>query len=389
MIKKSIMYFILILVILYFAFTIIAPPIVNKSKNKTLLSKPYQISASAQKLLASMDFVADLHCDALLWNRDLTKKSDYGHVDFPRMNEGNIALQAFTLVTKSPKGQNFQENSADAFDNITPLSIGQRQPISTWFSLVNRAIYQCEKLHKFAADYEHPFIIIKNKEDFQNLLNLRAKDRNVMGGFLGIEGGHCLAGKIDNFQKVYDAGVRMLGPAHFFDNEMGGSAHGVKRGGLTKFGFEVLQKMEEKSMIVDIAHSSVSVIDEILKNYEGPILSSHTGVQGFYNSPRNLADRHLYAIAARDGLVGIGFFSGAVKEAKLENIVKTIRYTADLIGIQHVALGSDFDGSVTTPFDCSGFGLIVDEMMKQGFSEGEIRAVLGENVKRFMLKHLK
>lgn len=246
------MYFILALLLIYFLFTLIAPPIVEKGKNKTILSKPYKASQKAHQMLDALDFVADLHCDALLWNRNLCKKSDFGHVDFPRMQEGNVALQGFTLVTKSPKGQNFTKNSSETFDMITALCIGQGQNPSTWFSLVNRAVYQCKKLEKFSKKFEGNFIVVKNKQDFQKLLDVRSKNKKVIGGFLGIEGAHCLEGKIENFQKVYDAGVRMLGPAHFFDNEMGGSAHGISQDGLSEFGFQVMNQMQEKGMIMDL-----------------------------------------------------------------------------------------------------------------------------------------
>ncbi len=385
---KKMIYIILTLLVIYLLFTIIAPPIVEKKQNKVHGSGGLVVSEEAQQLFNSLDYVADLHCDALLWRRNLTKKYDYGHVDFPRMQEGNIATQAFTLVTKSPKGQNFTKNSGDSFDNITSLVIGQRQPISTWFSLANRALYQCRKLQKFANNYDGKFTLIRKKSDFQSFLEKRKEDRSHISGFLGIEGAHCLEGKIENFDKVYKAGVRMLGPAHFFDNEMGGSAHGMTQGKLTPFGLEVLQKMQDHNMMIDVAHSSVAVIDNILEKYTGPILTSHTGVRGIYDSPRNLSDKHLKAIADRNGMIGIGFFKGAMGDNSIATIIKSMRYTIDLIGIEHVALGSDFDGSVSTPFDCTGFALLVQEMMNQNFTESEIRAVMGENVKRFLMENL-
>lgn len=385
---KGILYTILALFVLYWLFTLIAPSFVEKGMNKTTLTKPYNISQQAKELLESLDFVSDLHSDALLWDRDLTKGSDQGHVDFKRMQEGNSALQAFTIVTKSPKGQNFQENSADAPDNITLLSIGQGQPVSTWFSLMNRALYQCKKLHKAARRFNDEFVVVKSKSDFQELLTRRKTNRNVIGGFLGIEGGHCLEGDIHNLERLYDAGVRMLGPAHFFDNEMGGSAHGIKQGGLTPFGKDVLKEMEQRSMFLDVAHSSEAVMDDALAMFSGPILTSHTGVKGTYDSPRNLSDKHLRAIAERNGIIGIAFFPGATGTNTIAGIVKAMRYTVDLIGIDHVALGSDFDGSVTTPFDISGLGLLIDEMLKQGFTNKEISAILGENVKRFLMEYL-
>jgi len=388
-IKQIGLWVIVVLLAIYFLFINIAPPIVEKGKNKTTLAKPYVVSKEGQRILRSLDFIGDLHCDALLWDRDLNKRADYGHVDFPRMREGNVAFQAFTIVTKSPQGQNFDKNSAEAMDMITPLSIGQGQPPSTWFSLINRALYQCKKLHRFSKKSKGEVIVVKSKADFQRLLSERKSNKNIVGGLLGIEGGHCLEGNLDNLNKIYEAGVRMLGPTHFFDNELGGSAHGEKRAGLTAFGRAVIAEMNNKGMILDVAHSSEKVIDDVLKIFGGPILSSHTGVDGTYPSSRNLSDQHLRAIAERNGLVGIAFFPGAIGNGGIKDIVKAMTYTKNLIGIEHVTLGSDFDGSVTVPFDVSGYGLLIDELILQGYSEAEISAVMGGNLKRFLLENLK
>lgn len=385
---KTVLFTVLALLAVYFIFVLIAPTYVEKSKNKTTKHKPYSISDRAQALYSSLDFVADLHCDALLWNRNLTKEEKFGHVDFPRMQKGNVALQAFTIVSKSPAGQNFYKNDGESFDMITALSIGQGQSPSTWFSLFNRAIYQCKKLHRFASKFDDKFVVVKSKDDFQNLLDKRQADKNVIGGFLGIEGGHCLEGKLDNFDKLYDAGVRMLGPTHFFDNEMGGSAHGLSGDGLTTFGFDIIKKMNETNMILDVAHSSEAIIDDVLENFKGPILTSHTGVKGTFDSPRNLSDTHVKAIADRGGIIGIAYFPGAIGNDGIDGIVKAMRYTRNLIGIDHVALGSDFDGSVTVPFDVTGFALLVDALLKADFTEVEIRKIMGENVKTFLLKNL-
>ncbi len=377
-----------VLLTLYTLFIIIAPPIVEKQKNLVSSPPPYSVSAEAQALYDQLDFVGDLHCDALLWDRQLHKKYDYGHVDFPRMQESNVAFQAFTIVTKSPQGQNFNQNSGESMDMITPLVIGQGQRPSTWFSLVNRATYQCMKLKKYAKKSGNECIVITSKADFQTLLEKRKVDRNIIGGMLGVEGAHCLEGDIENVEEIYTAGVRMMGPAHFFDNEVGGSAHGIEKGGLSPFGFEVLKKMQENNMIMDIAHSSEAVIQDIFANYTGPILTSHTGVDATYPSLRNLSDKELRQLADRDGLVGIAFFPGAVGDGGVPAIIRAMKHVKDLIGVDYVALGSDFDGSVQTPFDVTGLPLLVEEMLKQGFTHAEIEAVMGGNLKRFLLKYL-
>lgn len=377
-----------VLALIYFATTLIVPVQYDKALNKTMALPPYSVSAEAQALYNSLDFVADLHCDALLWSRDLTKKNSVGHVDFPRMQEVNMALQAFTIVTKSPAGQNFSKNSADAFDNITLLSFLQGRPITSWFSLFKRSVYQSRRLHDFAKNYNDEFIVVKSGADLERLIAARKENKNIVGGFLGIEGAHCLEGNLENLDKLYAEGVRMIGPTHFFDNELGGSAHGITKGGLSDFGHQVIDRMDELGMIIDVAHAAPAMIDDILEQTTRPILVSHTGVRGTKDNIRNLSDDHIRRIAANGGLIGVGFFKGAVNTPLTEGIVEAMKHVKSIAGVECIALGSDYDGAATVPFDVTGLPLLVEEMMKQGFTKSEIRAIMGENVRRFMLANL-
>ena len=115
-----------------------------------------------------------------------------------------------------------------------------------------------------------------------------------------------------------------------------------------------------------------------------PVVSSHTGVQGTCQNQRNLSDDHIRGIAKTGGVVGVGFWDVAVCDFSAEAIVKAIKYTADLVGVDHVALGSDFDGAIEAPFDATGMPLITEERMKQGFSEQDIRKIMGENTIRVL-----
>ncbi|TCI85712.1 dipeptidase [Tenacibaculum sp. M341] len=385
--KKRFAIFSMVLVVLYFLVTLIAPPLLDKGQNKTI-EETTKVSNEAKILYNNLDFVGDLHCDALLWDRDLSKENDYGHVDFQRMSNSNVAFQAFTIVTKSPKGHNFEKTDGEAFDNITLLSILQGQSVTNWFSLFNRAMYQCNKLKGYARAYNDNFILIEKKDDLLTLLKKRATNKKIIGGIIGLEGGHCLEGEIENFLKLYDNGVRMLGLSHFFDNKLGGSAHGIEKGGITEFGKKVLGEMQKRNMILDIAHTSDKMISDIIKTYNGPIVSSHTGVDGVIESYRNLSDEQLKLLAKKDALIGVAFFPGAIGNDGIRGIVKTMKHVKELIGVEHVALGSDFDGSVTTPIDVTGYQYIVEEMLQQNFSKREIEMIMGENLKNFLLKNL-
>ena len=174
------------------------------------------------------------------------------------------------------------------------------------------------------------------------------------GGILATEGLHPLEGRLENVDRLYDAGFRIAGLTHFFDNELGGSAHGIHKGGLTPFGKEVVRRLEQKRILVDLAHASPRVIDDVLAQATRPVLVSHTGVQGTCPGPRNLSADHVRRIAATGGVIGIGYFRGAVCGSDAGAIVRAIRYTVNLVGVQHVALGSDFDGATGVPFDTTG-----------------------------------
>lgn len=378
----------LFLFILYMIATYIVPNIVDGGKNKVALTAPYNINERTQLVHNTIPFIADLHCDVLLWDRDITEEQDFGHVDIPRMQKGKMALQAFTIVSKSPSGLNFESNSADANDDITLLSVVQGRPIKSWVSLKERALYQCEKLYNVAKDSKGDFRVITSASELRQFIDHREKNPLLTAGFLGAEGAHILEKDIDNVQLMYDAGLRMMAPVHFFDNALGGSAHGIKKGGLTDFGRSVIEEMEQRSMIVDLAHASPNLIDDVLKVAKRPLLVSHTGVKGTCDNVRNLSDDHIRKIAKGGGLIGIAMFDMAVCGNTAKSTADAIKYTIDLVGIAHVGLGSDFDGSVTTHFDVSGMGLLTHELITMGYNQYQINKIMGGNVQRFLLTQL-
>jgi microsomal dipeptidase-like Zn-dependent dipeptidase len=231
-------------------------------------------------------------------------------------------------------------------------------------------------------------VLIQTKTDLSKFLERRKQEPNIVSGLLAIEGAHALDGDVANVDVLFDAGFRMMSPAHFFDTEMSGSAHGVNKGGLTEKGKEMIRKMEAKKMIVDIAHASPQTIDDVLKIATRPMVVSHTGVKGTCNNTRNLSDEQLKAIAAKGGLIGIGYWDTAVCGTDAKAIAKAIRYTAKLIGVDHVALGSDFDGAVVVPFDTSGLVLLTDALIQEGFNEEEISKIMGGNGIKFLTENL-
>ena len=378
--KKIFIFLALILVLLFASFFLILPMQADKQSNRVLTGVYSTPSTRVAELHQNL-FIADLHCDALLWNRNLLQHHSRGEVDLPRLLEGNMALQAFTVVSKVPFGLNIERNS-DQKDMITILAMAQRWPMATWRSLKQRALYQSKKMHDFAARSNGKLALIKTKADLQNYLTRRQNDRHITAGFLGSEGAQILEGNLENLNELFDAGFRMMAPTHFFDTEISGSAHGLTKGGLTALGREWVKKMEEKKMIVDLAHASPQTIDDVLAIATRPIVVSHTGVKGTCDNTRNLSDDQVKRIAQTGGVIGIGFWDTAICGTDAKAIARAIRHAANVAGIAHVGLGSDFDGAVQTPFDAAHIIQLTEALLAEGFSDSEIAMIMGENTLR-------
>lgn len=368
-------------------FFFVVPAYVERRFNAVLHPPPYAASERARELHRTL-FVADLHGDSLLWGRDLLERGTRGHTDVPRLVEGNVGLQTFSVVTKTPRGLNIESND-DRSDNIIWIALALRWPPRTWPSLKERALYLARRLHESAADSGGKLVVIKSKADLSDYLKRReAGGVGMTAGLLSIEGAHALDGDPANVDVLFDAGFRMMSPTHFFDNEMGGSAHGLRKGGLTDRGREMVRRMESRRMIVDVAHSSPQTIDDVLRLATRPVVVSHTGVKGTCDNTRNLSDDQLRRIAANGGLVGIGYWETAVCGTDAKAIARAIRYTANLVGVEHVALGSDFDGAVAEPFDTTGLVQLTDALLAEGFRDDEIRMIMGGNVARLLSENL-
>jgi microsomal dipeptidase-like Zn-dependent dipeptidase len=339
-----------------------------------------KVSDEAKALHKTLNIV-DLHSDTLMWNRDLGDRADRGHMDLPRLQDGNVALQLFSSVTKTPKGQNYDGNGADT-DNITLLTFAQLQPVKTWRSLVERSLYHASKRDHAVTGSDGKLQAVDKAQQLDALLAARQMDRSTVGAMLTIEGLHNLEGKVENLDRLYDAGFRMAGFTHFFDNELGGSMHGLKKGGLTPFGRDILRRMEAKGMIVDIAHLSHAGVAEVLAMAKRPVVSSHGGVQATCKVNRNLTDDEVRGVAKTGGVVGIGYWEGAICSTDPRAAAKAMKHVRDLVGIQHVALGSDYDGATTVRFDTSQLAQVTQALMDEGFTPDEIRAVMGENALR-------
>ena len=171
----------------------------------------------------------------------------------------------------------------------------------------------------------------------------------------------------EEVEAFFAAGYRMFSVHHQFDNCFGPSSEGEMMAsgrdrGLTPVGKLLVAELERRKVLIDVAHSSPAVVDDILELTDRPLLSSHTGVRAHTPNARNLTDEHVRAIARRGGVICIGYWKEAVGAVSVKAIVDAMEVTAGILRDEvavndpwnHVAIGSDFDGAVNTPFNADG-----------------------------------
>jgi microsomal dipeptidase-like Zn-dependent dipeptidase len=357
---------------------------IERKYNRVTNQPPYSIPAATADLQERL-FVADLHADSLLWGRNLLSRSTTGHVDIPRLQQANVSLQAFTVVTTIPRKLNIERNS-DTSDMLRYLAMAEGWPPRTWNSPKERALYQAGRLRTFESDADGKLVLLRSRSDLHKFLASRQPQSVAV--ILGAEGAQPLEGKLENLDDLYAAGFRMMSPTHFTDTDVAGSASGQRKGGLTELGRRWVRSMEAKGMLIDLAHASPATLRDVTAIATKPVVISHTGVKGTCNNNRNLSDDELRAVAGTGGVVGIGYWETAVCGRDAGAVAVAVQYTASVIGPQHVALGSDFDGATTMPFDATGVPLITDALRRARLSEHDIRLIMGENVVRVLSQTL-
>jgi microsomal dipeptidase-like Zn-dependent dipeptidase len=335
------------------------------------------------RALHARSLVADLHADSLLFERDLLERGRHGHVDLPRLREGGVGLQVFAVPTIVPLGANIDRTERGRLDLIGLAGVVQLSPMA-WRGATGRALQRARELRRTVERAEGNLLWIDDRGDVARLLETRENGDGPIGVLLAIEGGHAMESDPGGVQTLFDAGYRMIGLAHFFDNDYAGSAHGVERGGLTPLGRRTIQEMEARGIVVDLAHLSPRAMDETLAIATRPTVFSHGGVRGTCDNARNLDDAQIRRIAAGGGVIGIGYWDIAVCGRSPEDIARAIAYVAALVGSDHVALGSDYDGATTVGFDTSALPAITEALLDVGLSERDVRRVLGGNVLRLL-----
>ena len=313
----------------------------------------------------------DLHADTLMWSRwtgyDLHKAHEPplpmaalgGHVDLPRMREGGMGAQFFGLVS-------------------LPLSERARG--------MARVIHeQIDALEAQIAKRPGAMELVKKAAEVE-----ACREKGAIAALLGIEGAHALEGDLANVAAFARRGVRYLGLLHFSSNEAGFPAYGRGRrdeAGLTRWGFELVQACEAAGVLVDLSHVNKAGFLDACQVAKKPPIVSHTGVLGAFEHWRNIDDEQLRAVADKGGVVGVIFCPRFVGGDGLGPVVKHLKHVLDVVGEDHAALGSDWDGFIvpTRPLkDPRGLPLLTDALLEAGVSRTAVGKILRDNAMRVL-----
>jgi len=330
--------------------------------------------------------VADLHCDALLWTRDLTRRSNWGHLDFPRMLEGNCAVQHFLTVTEIPRQIN-GDNLTDVSDRLTMLGIIEQWPLAAVTDQTERALYLGAKLKRYCASTAGGVRFVETAAQLSRALDDRRADRKVRAAVLGLESSLGTKYSLDNIKRLYAGGYRSSQLCHFTDTPFAAAATGVSKGGLTPLGRDAVALMNELGMIVDLAHAAPRVVEDVLACSRRAPFFSHTGARVMSNDPKCQPDELLRAVVDRGGVVGLCFVADYVGGSRVDDIARSLDHLFRVLGPNGIALGSGFD-SFPVPIAVDQLAYLTQALLSAGLDAAATKAIMGENAIRFLLREL-
>ena len=323
--------------------------------------------------------IVDMHCDtimALMGNDKELRQSD-NMIDLNKLQKGDYLLQCFAMFVP------YKSRNND--DHYSP------------FEMCNKMI---DRYYQELAKNEDLIKPAFTSEDIEK--NIKEKK---MTALLTIEEGGVCLGNIEFLRNFYRLGVRMMTLTWNFKNEIATpnidylsitreqiKNEGVKPNttdGLTEFGIEVVKEMNRLGMVIDCSHLGDKGFYDVINYSTKPIVCSHSCARSVCNHGRNMTDDKLLKLKANGGVVGINYCNSFIKEDKtlatVGDVVKHINYIKDLIGIDYIGLGSDFDGIGNSDIelkDASMMNLLINELEKEGYSEEDIDKICYKNVLR-------
>ena len=348
------------------------------------MSPPYQTSEATREFHRSL-LVADLHADTATNLVDFSEPQAHGHIGRERLEAGNYSLLTLALATEATMRFTASGERIRGLNPIAFAAMANGWPRPTWSSNYARGQFFLEHAKAIVAEHSDRMYLIQTQED---LIRLReaydSRPPRPLGIVMAVEGIHILDGDLAKLPELIDDGVRMISLTHGFDNEAAGSNTGVSGAGLSEFGREVLRVMQMRGVILDLAHASETVIHEALELTSQPAVFSHTGVKATCDKNRNISDAAIRALGKNGGVIGVAFFTSALCGRDVGAIVAVMQHIKALIGAEHIALGSDYDGMVRVVFDAGGLPVLTEALLQNGFSADEVRLIMGENYLRVL-----
>lgn len=308
-----------------------------------------------------MDFaVFDAHCDTL------TKLLDTG---------GGLAKNGYMVdLERMSRYKNGYCQVFAAFVDKNSINVS---PYERVVSLMEKYRFELEKNSSFVSH-------CTNAEKMEECFG-----QKKIAAFLSIEGGEALEGSLETLRAFYEMGVRIITLTWNYDNELCGGIGGEEKGGLTKFGAEVIKEMNRVGMLIDVSHISEKGFWEVIEQSEKPIAATHSNAFAITNHPRNLKDDQIKAIIKNGGCIGINLYRNFLASGKgdVSDIIRHIEHIFMLGGKDCVGLGSDFDGIDSSPNGICGVEdiyKIAESLLKSGYSEECVRNVMSGNFRRVL-----
>jgi len=380
-------------------------PMTNTSETTSTANDPLAIHRRA--------IIVDMHADTTQRlvdeNVDLAQRLSDGHLDAVRAKEGGLDAQFFSIW-------------------VEPELFGVGGP-----SAMKRADIQIQAIHGLAEKHPETWELATTAADVR-----RIAASGKIAALMGMEGGYAIDEKIENVERYYNMGVRYMSGAWSVSTSWAGSSgdEAGKTRGLNDFGKQVISEMNRLGMMVDVSHLSDKAFWDIVKTSTKPVIATHSGCRAITNVPRNLTDEMIVALAKTGGVVNVIFYpehiepgyaekkkkvdaeiaaevqrasneeKGDVAHKKLARdrvrereylnrlppvtvarIVDHIDHIVKLVGIDHVGIGSDFDGVQVVPADLKSVADLPNltaELLRRGYSESDIDKILGGNMLRVM-----
>ena len=307
----------------------------------------------------------DSHCDTPMLSATgyrLDRRDDVALVDLHKMVEG--LLDATTMVAYIPQGERDEE--------ALGLAAAKTDTLLGWIEA------------GVAVNAAHVTLCSTPVELY------RAKAQGKRAIMPGVENGYAIGRDLSAIERLRRRGVVYMTLCHNGDNDICDSARGCgEHGGLSAFGREVVREMNRTGMMIDLSHAAESTFWQVLECSEKPVVCSHSSCRALCDHPRNLTDEQMRALAAKGGVVQVTMYSGFLRkegEATLDDFLAHLQHAIDVAGIDHVGIGTDFDGDgkVIGCASASQLRNVTRELLRRGFAAADIEKIWGGNWLRVM-----